>query len=255
MKFEFFCILCYYINQFKKGAIWMITELQKRKWKLHSYKQKQLLIYGLKNGLITPYDDELIERLRKVYYGGIPASIILLSDGLTNGYCYDRALLMSRALLEEDDDIQLVYATIDSLKLNPKFIRDDPLYADHCVIERITKDGRHFIYDTSAGFIYDKKIYWLIEHPKVRKINSKESIKKFIEEDDRHWTEDVDRDKYVAPLILPMIEKSFGRPNEMYSHLGIELLQREIEYYKKVIRYSDLVEEIAQDMKRLGLKK
>jgi len=218
----------------------MVTRIQKMKWNLHSYKQKVLLIWGLKNGLITPYDDQLIEKLRKVYYGGIPASVILLSDGMTNGHCYDRALLMSRAFLDDEDDVRLLYADIDSLKLNPKFISDSPLYADHCIVERITKDGKHLIYDTSAGFVYDKKLYWLMEHPKVRKVNNKESIIKFINEDEDFHPEDVERDKYIAPLVLTMIEKTFGRPNEMYSLLGIELLQREIEHYKKTINlYSD----------------
>lgn len=233
----------------------MITKIQKMKWELHSYKQKQLLIWGLKNGLIKPYDDDLIEKLRTIYYGGVPASVILLSDGLTNGDCYDKALLMSRAFLENEEDVQLLYATIDSLKLNPKFICDDPLYADHCIVERITKNGKHLIYDTSAGFIYDKKLYWIMEHPKIRKINNKESIKKFIENDEQYYSENVERDKYIAPLILPMIEMTYGRPNEMYSQLGIELLQREIEHYKKVIDYDTVVDEIDQDMKRLGLKK
>lgn len=233
----------------------MATRLQKMKWDLHSYKQKALLIWGLKNGLITPYDDQLIEKLRKVYYGGIPASVILLSNGMTNGHCYDRALLMSRAFLDDEDDVQLLYADIDSLKLNPQYISDSPLYADHCIVERITKDGRHLIYDTSAGFVYDKKLYWLMEHPKVRKINNKESIIKFINEDEDFHPEDVERDKYIAPLVLPMIEKTFGRPNEMYSLLGIELLQREIEHYKKTINYDGVVEEIDQDMKRLGIRK
>ena len=233
----------------------MATRIQKMKWDLHSYKQKVLLIWGLKNGLITPYDDQLIEKLRTVYYGGIPASVILLSDGMTNGHCYDRALLMSRAFLDDEDDVQLLYADIDSLKLNPKFISDSPLYADHCIVERITKDGKHLIYDTSAGFVYDKKLYWLMEHPKVRKINSKESIIKFINEDEDFHPEDVERDKYIAPLVLPMIEKTFGRPNEMYSLLGIELLQREIEHYKNTINYDGVVEEISQDMKRLGIRK
>ena len=233
----------------------MATRLQKIKWDLHSYKQKALLIWGLKNGLITPYDDQLIEKLRKVYYGGIPASVILLSNGMTNGHCYDRALLMSRAFLDDEDDVQLLYADIDSLKLNPQYISDSPLYADHCIVERITKDGRHLIYDTSAGFVYDKKLYWLMEHPKVRKINNKESIIKFINEDEDFHPEDVERDKYIAPLVLPMIEKTFGRPTEMYSLLGIELLQREIEHYKKTINYDGVVEEIDQDMKRLGIRK
>lgn len=233
----------------------MATKLQKMKWELHSYKYKHLLIWGLKNGLIIPYDDELIEKLRKVYYGGIPASVILLSNAMTNGHCYDRALLMSRAFLEDEGDVQLLYATIDSLKLNPEFICDDPLYADHCIVERITKEGRHLIYDTSSGFIYDKKLYWLMENPKVRKVNSKESIKRFIEDDEEFCPQDIDRDKYAAPLILPVIEMTFGRPTEMYSVKGIELLQREIEHYKQQINYDGVVEEIDQDMKRLGIRK
>lgn len=92
---------------------------------------------------------------------------------------------MFRAFLEDEDNIQLLYATIDSLKLNPEFISDDPLYEDYCILERITN----------------------------------------------------------------------GRTNEMYSQLGIEWSQREIEHYKKVINYDAVVEEINQDMKRLGLKK
>ena len=41
----------------------------------------------------------------------------------------------------------------------------------------------------------------------------------------------------------------------MYSMLGIELLQREIADYKNRINYDDIVEEINQDMRKLGLKK
>jgi len=225
------------------------------KWDLHCKKEKMLLIYGLKNGLITLYDDELIEKLRNIYYGGIPASIILLSNGMTNGYCYDRALLMSRAFLDEEDDVRLLYADVDSLKLNPEFICDDPLYADHCIVERTTKDGRHLIYDTTSGFIYDKKLYWLIEHPKVRKINSKESIIRFLDEDEDFYPQNIEQDKYVSPFILSMIEKTYSRPTEMYSQLGIELLQREIEHYKKTINYDAIIEEISNDMKRLGLRR
>ena len=157
--------------------------------------------------------------------------------------------------LEDEEDVQLIYATVNSLKLNPEFISDDPLYADHCVVERTTKDGRHLIYDTSSGFIYDKRLYWLMENPKVRKVNSKESIKKFIENDEDYYPEDIDSGKYAATLILPIIEKRVGKSNEFYSFDGIELLQREIEYYKQSINYNDVLEKMEQDMKRLGLKK
>lgn len=149
----------------------------------------------------------------------------------------------------------MLYVTIDSLKLNPKFISDDPLCADHCIVERTTKDGKHLIYDTSRGFIYDKDLYWKMGNPKVRHVKNKESIKKFLEEDEEHYPEDLERDKYIAPLVLPMIEMTFGKPTEMYSLKGIELLQREIEYYKNTIKYNDVVDEIDKDMKRLGMRK
>lgn len=43
---------------------------------------------------------------------------------------------MSRAFLDEKVNVQLLYASIDSLKLNPKLIDDNnPLYADHCIVE------------------------------------------------------------------------------------------------------------------------
>ena len=233
----------------------MTTKIQNLKWDLHQKKANLLYSWGLKNGKIKAYDEELIQKLRKVYYGGIPASVILLSNGMTNGHCYDRALLMSRAFLDDEGDVKLLYATIDSLKLNPKFISDDPLYADHCIVERTTKNGQHLIYDTSSGFIYDKDLYWKMENPKVRHVNNKESIKTFLEEDEEHYPEDLERDKYIAPLVLPMIEKTFGKPTEMYSLKGIELLQREIEYYKNTIKYNDVVDEIDKDMKRLGIRK
>lgn len=233
----------------------MEKKLQNIKWNLHNYKSRQLLIWGLKNGYISTYDDALIEKLRNIYDGGIPASILLLSNGMSNGHCYDRALLMSKAFLDEDDDVQLVYASIDSLRLNPQFIDPaNPMYADHCFVERVTKDGQHLIYDTSTGFIYDKKLYWLMEHPKVRKRNSKSSIIDFVKSEEYYHPENIERDKYASPLILPMIEMTYGRPTEMYSMLGKGLLQREIELFKKAINYDDVCQEIDEDMRRIGMK-
>lgn len=234
----------------------MTLKLQEIKWNLHNYKSRLLLFWGLKNGYIAPYDDKFIKKLRNIYIGGIPASILLLSDGMSNGFCYDRALLMSRAFLDDEDDVQLVYASIDSLKLNPKFVdKDDPLYADHCFVERITKDGKHLIYDTSSGLVYDKKLYWLMEHPRIREINKKSSLIEFVKSDEYYHPEDIERDKYASPLILPMIEMTYGRPTEMYSQLDINLLQREIEHFKKVINYDGVCKEIDDDMKRVRLKR
>jgi len=216
------------------------------RWKINSYKRKKLLILGLKNDLIGLYSDELIEKLRHIYYGGIPASIILLSNCLTNGMCYYRAILLSKAFLDTEDDIKLLYVTVDSLRLNPSYIKEktSSLDCDHCIIERITKDGKSIIYDTSSGFVYDKKMYWLIQNPKIRHVKDKETIKKFVEQE-----KDVN-DEYITPLIFPFLEMNFGSCSEMYSMKGLELLQREINYYKDKIKYDKIVERINSDIKK-----
>ena len=68
----------------------MATELEKMKWKLHKKRYDELFNYGVKHGLIGAYDKKLIENLRHIYYGGLPASILLLHGKLSNGHCYDR---------------------------------------------------------------------------------------------------------------------------------------------------------------------
>ena len=231
----------------------MSTKTRKLSWKLYYYKNKRLLEWGFKQHRITLYSEELIEKLRNISYGGIPASILLLCNTTSNGYCFDRALLLAQAFLDTDDDVQLVYALIDGLRLNPAYEEDrnDPDFAKHCFVERITKDGAHFIYDTSTGMVYDKDIYWQIERPKVLHINGKKDIIEFLKTEEFAHDEDIERDKYIAPIMLPAIESTYGKPFEFYSKLGV--LQREVDEYKKRINYRAVCEEIAADMEAMGI--
>ena len=233
----------------------MSTKLQKFKWQLYINTTRELLLWGLERGYIASYGNELILRLRNIYDGGIPASILLLCNGMSNGHCYDRALLMARALLDSEDDVRLIYASVDGLRLNPKFIDEAgsdpefiggfyPLYADHCIIERITSSGQHIIYDTSSGLIYDKDLYWKMEHPQIRHRTGKDAIIEFVNTEQFHHPEDIERDKYAAPLILPVIEMMYNSPAERYS----EILRREVEHFKTVIDYAAICREIAADM-------
>lgn len=232
----------------------MTTKIEEMKWKLHKTKEKKLLLWGLKTRHAALYPKALIQKLRTIYDGGIPASILLLSNGMSNGHCYDRAFLMAKAFLDEDYDVKLIYAGIDSIRLNPKYLdqKDDPLYADHCFVQVTTKDKETFIIDTSTGIMYDKHLYWLIERPKVRKVNDKKVIQEMEKIDSFYHPEDIERDKYAMPLILPNIERTYGRPLETYSKMGIEYLQREISLFKKKINYDAICQEIEEDMKRLG---
>ena len=156
---------------------------------------------------------------------------------------------MSKVFLNDDGDVKLIYATVDDLKFNPGCCYDrDP---DHCFVERVTKDGRRFIYDTSDGLVYHKWIYWLINHPKIRKINSKASIIEYLKSEEEQgsiYREDPERDKFVLPLVFPSIEGMYGKKGELYSMPGIELLQREVELYKEKVGYKEICETIDREI-------
>lgn len=231
-----------------------MTEKQRRKWQLHNFKIKNMMSEGLEMGIISQYDEALIQKLRTIYDGGLPASIILLSNGLSNGHCYDQALLLARAFLDTDDDVKLIYGSVESLRLNPNYIdRKDALYADHCFVERITIKGQHLIYDTSTGLIFTKEMYWLMERPRIREIVNKQEIIKLVEKEEEQYPDDYKRCDEVAPFLIPMIELTYQMDNETYAK--INLLQREVEYYKQLIDYNALCEKVDNDMKYLGLKR
>ena len=227
----------------------------KIKWMLHNFKKDIIFSYGFNKNMINFYDEELIKKLRTIYSGVLPASILLLSNFMSNGKCYESALLLSKSFLDSEDDVKLIYASIDSIKLNPiNQFDSNPLYSDHCFVERITKDGKDLIYDTSKGLIYDKKLYWLMENPKVRKITSKEEIINYINRN-KDTLDNVKSDKRNSLLLIPLIEDTYEYPNEIYAHLDGGLLQREVNIFKKSINYDELQKEVEQDMKKLFLKK
>ena len=233
----------------------MIQKLVELRWGIYDWLRRKLIIWGLRHGYAWPYGEALLEKLRTIYYGGVPASILLLCNGMSNGHCYDRATLMARAFLDEDGDVRLIYASVASLRWNPlyaDYIRDDASMSEHCFVEITETDGRKLILDTSSSFIWDKRLYWLMERPSVRMTRSKSEIKEFVEADDYYDPEDLEISKYWMPLILPMIELTYGRNTEMYSQPGIEMLQREVELYKETIDYDSVCREVNEDMRARG---
>lgn len=216
-------------------------------WKLFLDKKSNLMQDGFKNKKIGFYNSYMLEKLRKVYYGGIPASIILLSNTICNGYCYDRALLMASAFLKDDDvDVKLIDGSINSIKLNPKFICDDPMYSDHCFVEITFSTGEQLIIDTSLGLIFDKELYWKIENPVIRKINYKQDIIKYLEET-KEVCFDINDCKNSAVLIIPYFEKFCKLPSEKYANPKILMLQKEIQRFKKEIDYNSIIRKMKND--------
>lgn len=220
------------------------------RWNLYQEKYRELFNYGVDNGLIRLYSDALIKVLRNVYYGGLPASIVLLCNVACNGWCYDRAILLS--LVFEDDDYQMVEADIDSLILNPRIIakneiNPDPRYAEHCYLEGKGGDGSVWVFDTSIGLAIEKGLYEKMQHPKVNRVYDKKTVMSFGEYQDIK-NADIESDKYGLPLLMPSYEAvaEIGQPYYR------ERLKEEIAYYKEFINYDGIKKEVEEDMLRKG---
>jgi len=225
----------------------MATKLEKLKWELFKLKKHRLLVSGLKKGLIKPYDEELVANLRHVYYGGIPASVLLLLDNYCQGKCYDRALLITFGF--GDDDFRLVDADIDSITFQPRYVdkyrnSNDIHYGNHCFAERTTKDGITWVYDTTAGLVFEKDLYYKLQNPKITTINDKNAIKNYIEYQSIK-NANIEQDKYILPMIMPHIEASVEKALPFYQ----SMVRDEIERFKKEINYDEIDRAIKEDMR------
>ena len=215
----------------------MPDEIEKKWFEYRLFLQRKLY-NGLKNGYITLYDDELIKKLRNIYFEGVPASVILLCKRLSDKLCLNMSHLMASAFLDDEEEVKLLHITVDALRLNAELISlNIPAYAEHFVIQRTTKNGT-FIYDTSTGYIYNKDLYWEMQNPEVIKVIGKEEILNYLNSNKRFQKGLAEEDLSKAKQIISIIEMDYNYLEEKYSRPGIELLQREIKHFKE--QYSDM---------------
>ena len=237
----------------------MITLKEKIKWNLYCIKRYYLTCYGLNKGLIKLYteDQEIMDRFRNTYYGGVPLSIMLLCLNWTCGKCYDKALILASAF-HDCEDVCMVDADIQGISLNLANLEDfkkqlgylPEHYGNHCFVGVRDKSGITWVYDTTNGYVIEKNLYYKIEKPIITKINDKNSILNNPEYQDM-LEQNLEHDKYALSIIMPNIEAMLQRAkenNELYS----EELEHEINIFKEKINYNGICEEIKKDMKAKG---
>lgn len=194
---------------------------------------------GVRAGLVLPYEQGLIDRLRAVYFGGLPGSVILLIRQLCDGKCYDRAMMISMGM----DKFEMVWGSIRNIRLDGgKDGRPIIETSDHCWVE-----CGDWVYDTSHCLRTKKWFYYFLESPIIRL------------REDQDWFRDQliyqewlscnpETNRRLLPAIIPLIEPLI--PGCLYK----ETVEYELDLFKIKINYNQIHEEIEADLKAMGIK-
>ena len=202
----------------------MATEDDIKRWEEFDTRYNELLLEGAQNRLVFPYNEEFFSKVRDYYYGGLSIPVLLLHKNMVNGFCYDRAPLVTLGF--KDNDYNVLYGDINSLKLNPKYIGGIPGYADHCIVE-VEDDGMKWIFDTSVGLVFEKELYEKMENPIIRLVRTKEETIKFLE---TQVSSNLNEDEaYFGSLTLDLLENNLDPIQCIYE----EALKREVNLLKK----------------------
>lgn len=204
------------------------NDIIKTRWNLYCMKRQRAINEGKVLGTVAMYNDELIAKLRTIYHDGIPASIVLLSNYLSNSIDNDGTFLMAKAFIDDPNtyDLNIVYAYVNSIKLNPDYQKSPEEFNKRIVLERITTDGKDLYYDTTSGLIFDADTWIQIENPGFIKATSKKQIINAIK------NEKNEQNNQNAITLLPIVEAHYNDSNEIYK----EKLQKEVELFKTQIK-------------------
>lgn len=95
--------------------------------------------------------------------------------------------------------------------------------------------------------MFEKDLYYKLENPKITKVNDRDTTLRFLYYDFQQDS-DIEKDKYVLPLILPNIENCLVATQPFY----LEQLKQEVEILKQEVDYDAVCKEIHEDMKAKG---
>ncbi len=201
------------------------------------------IFWALKHKKAYPYPKGLFDSLRPYSFGGFPISILVLINELCNGFCYDRASLMSLAF----DDATIVHGDVESLRITSS--EDDS--PEHAFVETKAFGGhKTWVIDTSMGLIYEKKFYYELEKVKVNRVIPKEVI---MQSPDIHdiLTANFENDKYALPMTMPLIENAIKASNHLGTVMYKKVALQELENFKAAIHYDEIVAEVEADIQMM----
>lgn len=199
----------------------------------HLSKQKEkfeLFKKGIEEGLITPFDPTVLTKLRKTYYSFYSGLLYLYVEPTNFETIGNKVEVLTHAF--EKDDYRIVHADIDSTR-EIHFNEYNSKHLDFSSFIEIKRGHKTYVYDPFSLLCFEKNLFYQLEHPKIRRIISKETVQRnaAYQEDDFKTA----RDTWMLVGFIPRMEKLIEK--SPYK----DFLEKELTRYKEEVSYEDVV--------------
>ena len=213
--------------------------ISQNKEKLDLYNQ------AIADGKITDFDQVILTRLRKLYYGIYSGLIYMYFEPTNFNNIGNKAELMTHVL--EDKQYQLVHGNTDSTRNIPFFMYGVE-HLDYNSWLEVQEGQKVWVYDLFSMLKIEKSVYYKLENPTVTKIVSKDAIMSHPGRDRDDYTFHADGGDFMLIEILPRMEQA------MSSHPFSKILAPEITRYKKDINLDNVIAETHEILEEIQKK-
>jgi len=209
-----------------------ITNLKKL---LYTRRYNKLFQKGLKENKIIYFEPEIFEKLKEFQYAGFPLNILIGSIRLSNGKCYDRSMALTFIF----DDCMLVNGNLSKYAN----IIDDEEF-DHSWVEY-----NDFVYDTSWGMKFDKKLYYELMGVEINKSQTTAQMMQdewYVEQKEAKLEDNLSFIDITVPLVICVLESELEQYEEDHDEYYILLTNSLIQHCKSLLELPK-VKELARE--------
>ena len=198
-----------------------------------SQDNDKLEIYrrGIESGEITFFDQSLLSRLRKMYYGFYSAIIYIFGYSTSFENIGNKVELLVYALA--DKDYRIVHGITDSVREIPFFMYGAKHLDCNSWIE-VDEGGKSYVYDLFSLMKFEKDIYYKLENPTKIKEYSKSQVMNNGNYAGDNFKKYSDGFNFILVKTIPFMEKGLSK------HPFRSILEPEISRFKKEINYDDV---------------
>lgn len=211
-----------------------------------SQNQEKLELYNkaVQEGKITDFDQTVLTRLRKLYFGFYSGLMYMYIETTNNDNIGNKAELMT--FVFEDKDYELIHGETDSIREIP-FSRYG-LKRLECNSWLEVREGQKvWVYDLFSMLKIEKNVYYQLEKPNIKRVVSKNAIMSHPGRDNDDYQYYHDGMNFMLIEILPKLEQIL--PTHPYGNI----LAPEITKFKKDINFENIILEtnhILEDIKK-----